>query len=196
MNELLCHIIPKLQPFNIEEHYTRNFLNHEWVLIHGIAKTKAIYIFKDDHTLTIESPNAVINTQWEHVISNRFLIRTEDGPISYRVYYKDEDLMVLNHNGTSDYVFFVNSSTTDMTIDSETDLRSFLKQKYEKRAADLIAKHQFYYLERSKEFGPFTVDELSKRVKYESLNSYCFVRDINDYDYTKKIRIRDLMNAI
>lgn len=196
MNELLCHIIPKLKPFNFQDHYDDNFVNHEWVLIHGIAKTKATYIFKPDNILTIESENAIINTKWEHVISNRFVISTEDGPVTYRAYYKDSDLLVLNHNGTSDYVFFVNGSTTNTTIDSETDLRSYLKQKYEQRAADLIANHQFYYLERAKEFGPFTVDELSKRVKYDSLNAYCFVRDINDYDYTKKIRIRDLMNAI
>ena len=51
-------------------------------------------------------------------------------------------------------------------------------------------------IENSKEFGPFTVEELSEKVKKDHISTYCFVRDINEYDYSNRIRIMDLIKEL
>ncbi len=61
---------------------------------------------------------------------------------------------------------------------------------------NLIYKHEFYYIEKAKEFGPFTVEELSKKVNKAEISMYCFVRDINENDYTKRLRIYDLIKEL
>jgi hypothetical protein len=37
---------------------------------------------------------------------------------------------------------------------------------------------------------------LSEKVKKEEISAYCFVRDINEYDYSKRLRIFDLMQEL
>ena len=39
------------------------------------------------------------------------------------------------------------------------------------------------------------VEILAEKVKNKSISEHCFVRDVNEYDYSKKLRIRDLLKA-
>ncbi|MGB1308419.1 MAG: hypothetical protein ACPG6B_05880, partial [Oceanihabitans sp.] len=64
------------------------------------------------------------------------------------------------------------------------------------KASSLIQGHEFYYIEKSKEFGPFTVEQLAEKVKTKSISVYCFVRDINEYNYNKRLRVRDLIREL
>jgi len=196
MKEYLHNTIPNLKPFNFERHYDSHFIDQQWVLVNGISEKKSIYTFKDDNILEIHRKEAVIETSWNLSISNIFSIETEDGLIIVKAYFKDDDVLVLSHENKKEFALFINSSNYTENLDSIEDVQAFLREKYKQKVTSLIYDHEFYYIEKSKEFGPFTVEELSEKVKREKISAYCFVRDINEYDYSKRLRISDLIKEL
>lgn len=195
MKSYIFDIYPDLQPFDYNLHYEQLFLNQQWVLVNGITNKKAVYVFKDENTLKITENEAISETSWCIDIRNTFSIDTEDGLITVKAYFKDDDVLILNHKGTDNCAFFINETNYSEDLNSFDDIQKFLRNKYEQKATNLIYDHEFYYIENSKEYGPFKVEELAEKVENKSISEYCFVRDINEYDYSKKLRIRDLTKA-
>ena len=196
MNDYLHNTIPNLKPFNFERHHDSLFINQQWVLVNGISKKKSIYTFKPDNILEISRKDATIKTSWNINIQNIFSIETEDGMITVKAYFKDDDILVLNHQDKEEFALYINTTNYDDELNSVEDIQSFLKDKYKKKVSSLIYEHEFYYIEKSKEFGPFKVETLSEKVKNEEISAYCFVRDINEYDYSKRLRIFDLIQEL
>jgi hypothetical protein len=91
---------------------------------------------------------------------------------------------------------YINTTNYDDDLNSIEDIQSFLKEKYKKKLSHIIYDHEFYYIEKSQEFGPIKVQELSEKVKREEISPYCFVRDINEHDYSKRLRINDLIQEL
>lgn len=196
MKNDLHNTIPNLKPFDYDLHHDRYFINHEWVLVNGISKKKSVYTFREDHILEISRKNSVIKSSWTLSIHNIFSIETEDGLISVKAYFKDDDVLVLNHQNKNEFALFINASNYEDNLDSIEDVQTFLREKYKQKVSDLIYGHEFYYVEKSKEFGPFTVEELSEKVNREQISAYCFVRDVNEHDYSKRLRIYDLIKEL
>lgn len=196
MPSYLFEIFPDLKAFDYNLHYDSLFLNQPWILINGIANKKAVYIFKDENTLTITQNEMVSETSWCIDIRNTFSIDTEDGLISVKAYFKDDDILVLKHKDSNEFALYINASNYTEDINTFEDVQQFLKQKYEQKATDLIYEHEFFYIEKAKEYGPYKVQELADKVQNKSISKHCFVRDINEHDYSKKLRIRDLIKAI
>ncbi|WP_296383570.1 hypothetical protein [Winogradskyella sp.] len=196
MNDYLHNTIPNLKPFNYERHHDSLFINQQWVLVNGISKKKSIYTFKEDNILEISRKDDVIKTSWNISIQNIFSIETEDGMITVKAYFKDDDILVLNHLDKKEFALYINTSNYDDELNSVEDIQSFLKEKYKRKVSTIIYDHEFYYIEKSKEFGPFTVETLSEKVKNEEISVYCFVRDINEYDYSNRLRIYDLIQEL
>ena len=189
-------VIPNLKPFDYALHYESLFINKAWVLVNGISKKKSTYTFKDDNILEISRKDHTIETSWSIDIKNIFSIETEDGLITVKVYFKDDDVLVLNHQNKQEFALFINTTNYTEDLNSVEDVQKFLKEKYKQKVTSLIYDHEFYYIEKSKEFGPFTVEELSKKVKKEYISEFCFVRDINEYDYSNRLRIYDLIKEL
>lgn len=196
MNDYLQKTIPNLKAFNHELHFESLLINKSWVLVNGIANKKSTYTFKDDHTLEISRKDQAIKTSWSVDTKNVFSIETEDGIIIVNVYFKDDDILVLNHKNKEEFAILINTKDDNDSLNSIADVQKFLKEKYIKKVTRLIYSHKFYYIENSKEFGPFTVEELSEKVKKDHISTYCFVRDINEYDYSNRIRIIDLIKEL
>lgn len=196
MKEYLHNAIPNLKPFDYERHHNALFINQPWVLVNGIEEKKSIYVFKSDNILEITRKKSVIETSWTLSINNVFTIETEDGLISVKAYFKDDDILVLNHQDKKEFALFINTTNYDEDLNSVEDVQLFLKEKYKQKVSNLIYDHEFYYIEKSEEFGPFTVEELSDKVKREEISMYCFVRDINEDDYSKRLRIYDLIKEL
>ncbi|MCT4630654.1 hypothetical protein [Winogradskyella sp.] len=196
MNDYLHNTIPNLKPFDYERHHDSHFINQQWVLVNGISKKKAVYIFRDDNILEIQHKDASITTSWTLSIQNIFTIETEDGIITVKAYFKDNDILVLNHQDKQEFALYINTTNYNEDLNSIEDIQSFLKDKYKKKVNNIIHKHEFYYISKSKEFGPFTVEELKEKVKNETISAYCFVRDVNEYNYDKRMRIIDLMQEL
>ncbi|BAO77665.1 hypothetical protein [Winogradskyella sp. PG-2] len=196
MTDYLRNTIPNLKPFDFERHHDTLFINQQWVLVNGISKKKSIYTFKEDNILEITRKDNVIKTSWNLSIQNIFSIETEDGLITVKAYFKDDDILVLNHQDKQEFALYINTTNYDDELNSVEDIQSFLKDKYKKKVSNIIYEHEFYYISESEEYGPFTVEELSEKVKNEEISPYCFVRDINEYDYSKRMRIEDLMQEL
>ncbi len=196
MEDYLRNTIPNLKPFDYNRDYDSHFINQNWVLVNGISKKKSIYTFKEDHILEIKRKTSIIKTSWTLSINNIFSIETEDGLMVVKAYFKDDDILVLNHQNKKEFALFINTTNYTEDLDSIEDIQQFLKEKYKQKVTNLIYGHEFYYIEKSKEFGPFTVEELSKKVKNEDISIYCFVRDINENDYSKRLRIIDLIKEL
>ncbi len=195
MQSYIFDIFPDLQAFDYQLHYDQLFLNQQWVLVNGIANKKAVYVFKDENTLTITENESVSKTSWQIDTENTFSITTEDGIITVKAYFKDDDILVLNHHNTNNCAFFINENSYSDELNSFDDVQKFLHQKYAQKATELIYEHEFYYIKKAKEYGPFKVEILAEKVKNKSISEHCFVRDVNEYDYSKKLRIRDLLKA-
>ena len=196
MNDYLHNTIPNLKPFNYDRHHDTLFINQQWVLVNGISKKKSIYTFKADNILEISRKDNVIKTSWSINIQNIFSIETEDGMITVQAYFKDDDILVLNNKDKEEFALYINTTKYDDELNSVEDIQSFLKDKYKKKVSTVIYAHEFYYVEQSKEFGPFKVEDLAEKVKKEEISAFCFVRDINEYDYSKRLRIFDLIQEL
>ncbi|OUS00772.1 hypothetical protein A9Q86_08425 [Flavobacteriales bacterium 33_180_T64] len=196
MKEYLLNTIPNLLPFDFSLHHDAFFINQEWVLVNGISKKKSIYTFKKDNILEIFRKDTVIETSWTINIQNIFSIETEDGLIVVKAYFKDDDVLVLNHQNKKEFALFINSTNYTEELNSVEDVQLFLKEKYQQKVTNLIYDHEFYYIEKSEEFGPYSVEKLSEKVKNEDISVYCFVRDVNEYDYSKRLRIYDLIKEL
>ena len=196
MKEYLHKTIPNLIPFDYEIHHDALFINQEWVLVNGISEKKSIYTFKEDNILEIARKKSVIKTSWSISISNIFSIETEDGLITVKAYFKDDDVLVLNHQNKKEFALFIKPMNAIEDLNSIEDVQQFLKEKYKQKVANLIGDNEFYYIARSKEYGPFTVEELTEKVKKEEFSKYCFIRDIHEHDYSKRLRIYDLIKEL
>jgi hypothetical protein len=196
MSDYLHRLIPNLKPFDYTRHHDSIFINQPWVLVNGIAKKKSTYTFKSDNILEIHRKKTTIKTSWSRSINNIFSIETEDGLITVKAYFKDDDVLVLNHQNKDDFALFINTTNYEDELNSIEDVQLFLKEKYKKKLSNIIYDHEFYYIEKSKEFGPYTVEELSLKVENEEISRYCFVRDVNEYDYSKRLRIIDLTQEL
>ncbi|MBO6880197.1 hypothetical protein [Winogradskyella sp.] len=196
MNDYLHNTIPNLKPFDFDRHHDSHFINQQWVLVNGISKKKAIYTFRKDNILEIERKDASIKTSWDIDIQNIFTIETEDGIITVKAYFKDDDILVLNHQDKQEFAMYINTTNYEDELNSVEDIQSYLKQKYKKKVSNIIYEHEFYYISKSEEFGPNTVEELTEKVKNEEISAYCFVRDVNEGDYSKRLRIADLMKEL
>ncbi len=196
MNDSLHSTIPNLKPFNYEIHHNSHFINQQWVLVNGISKKKSVYVFREDNVLEIARKDNVIKTSWNIKNQNIFSIETEDGMIMVKAYFKDDDILVLNNQDKNEFALYINTTNYEEELNSVDDIQSFLKDKYTKKVSTVIYDHEFYYIEKSEEFGPFKVEELAEKVKNEAISEYCFVRDINEDDYSNRLRIYDLIRAV
>ncbi|MBA6151316.1 hypothetical protein [Gelidibacter maritimus] len=196
MRNFLYNIVPNLEPFDYSLHYDHQFINQEWILINGIEDAKAVYIFKPNNELVISENDEITKTRWSYINSNFLSITTEDGIVLIKAYYKDKDVLVLNQKASEDYSFFINATNYNTAINNKDDVKKYLKEKYMKKASELISEHEFYYIQRSKEYGPCTMKELLKKVKDKAVNAYCLIRDVNEADYNKKLRIIDLLQEV
>ena len=196
MSAYLHNTIPNLKPFDYDRHHDSLFINQQWVLVNGISTKKAIYTFRDDNILEIERKDATITTSWTISIQNIFTIETEDGVINVKAYFKDDDILVLNHQDKEEFAMYINTTNYTEELNSIEDIQGYLKDKYKKKVNKVIHKHEFYYISKSKEFGPNTVEELKEKVENEAISAYCFVRDVNEDSYAKRLRIIDLMQEL
>ncbi|WP_040253849.1 hypothetical protein [Psychroserpens mesophilus] len=196
MEDYLRNTIPNLKPFDYNRHHDSHFINQQWVLVNGISKKKSVYTFKEDNILEISRKSSVIETSWTLSINNIFSIETEDGLIVVKAYFKDDDVLVLNHQNKKEFALFINTTNYTEDLNSIEDVKIYLREKYKQKVSDLIYGHEFYYIEKSKEFGPFTVEELSAKVRDDKISVYCFVRDINEDDYSNRLRIYDLIKEL
>lgn len=196
MSAYLHNTIPNLKPFDFERHHDSHLINQQWVLVNGISKKKAIYIFRKDNILEIERKDASIKTSWDIDFQNIFTIETEDGIITVKAYFKDDDILVLNHQDKQEFAMYINTTNYDDELNSVEDIQSYLKQKYKKKVSNIIYEHEFYYISESEEFGPNTVEELTEKVQNDEISAYCFVRDVNEGDYSKRLRITDLIQEL
>ena len=196
MKEYLHETIPNLKPFDYSRHFESHLINQQWVLVNGISKKKSTYTFREDNILEIERKDDVIKTSWNLSLLNIFSIETEDGLITVKAYFKDDDVLVLNHQDKEEFALFINTTNYENELNSVDDVQVFLREKYKQKVSKLIHKHEFYYIEQSKEYGTFTVEELSEKVKKDEISIYCFVRDVNEDDYSKRLRIQDLIKEL
>ncbi len=196
MSAYLHKTIPNLKPFDFERHHNSLFINQTWVLVNGISEKKSIYTFKEDNILEIKRKDASIKTSWTIDIQNTFTIETEDGIINVKAYFKDDDILVLNHQDKEEFAMYINTTNYEDEINSVADIQNYLKDKYQKKVSKVIHHHEFYYISKSEEFGPYTVEELADKVKTEEISPYCFVRDVNEHDYSRRLRIEDLMQEL
>ncbi|REG86040.1 hypothetical protein [Winogradskyella sediminis] len=196
MNDYLHNTIPNLKPFNYEHHHDALFINKPWVLVNGISKKKSVYTFKEDNILEISRKNNVITTSWSINIQNVLSIETEDGKITVSAFFKDDDILVLNNQSKEEFAMYINATNYEDDINSVEDIQAFLKDKYKKKVSTIIYDHEFYYIEKSEEFGPFKVEVLAEKVNSGEISAFCFVRDVNEHDYSNRMRIEDLLHEL
>ena len=104
--------------------------------------------------------------------------------------------MVLDREKHNDYAVFLNQSNYENEINTLDDVGEFLKKRYKDKASSMISGHQFYYIEDSKEYGPFSAEELSRKVNNDEVSEHCFIRDINEDGYDRRLRISDLIKEL
>ncbi len=196
--EDLFNLLNQQQDLNSKEADIKGLLvNQNWVLVNKIKDEKTFYFFHENNQLTRTTNGAISKAQWHYVNANYIRI-TSNGEINViKMNFRDEDILTLDIDRRSNNLaIFINETRSGVNFNTYDDITSYLHSKYVTKAKNIINKHQYYYIEHSEEFGPVAAEYLLKRVENNSINAQCLIRDINDYDYSKRLRIQDLIDVI
>jgi len=176
----------------------RVLTNQNWVLVNKIKEVKTTYQFSEDNTLTRTTKDSISKSKWHPVNENYIRITGEDGSINViKMAFRNEDILTLDIDRKSnELAVFVNESKSKNPLNSYDEITNYLHDKYLNQAKDIIYNHEYYYINESEEFGPFTAQYLIEKVRKSALSSQCFIRETNDDDYSKRLRIQDLIEAI
>lgn len=195
--ETALNISQKNNFYQDNSNFTGLLVNNDWVLVNEIKKNKTIYNFHTDNVLTISKNDSVSEAKW-HYVNPDYIRITSDNEINViKISFRDDDVLTLDIDRRSnELAVFVNQNKSDIPLNSREDITTFLHNKYINKAKDIIYNHQYYYIEQSIEYGPFTAKQLIDKAKDQSISSQCFVRETQDDDYSKRLRIIDLIEAI
>lgn len=185
--------VPKIKQFSQRlDDYT--FLkDHQWVMINDIFVTKTTYIFRSNNELLISENGMVSRARWEYLNHRSLLIENSQGTFLVNQTFQNEETLILNIDGSENYSFFINESKFETRINNILDLQRYLEKRYLK-GLYVSSYSKYYYVERAREYGPYTFDYIKVKVRNGELNSMCFVRDQNEKNYERGLRIKDLMN--
>lgn len=181
-----------------QSHFTKVLVNQNWVLVNKIDEVKTIYVFKEDNVLLRKTNNSVSEAKWHYVNENYIRINSEDGSINViKTSFRDNDILTLDIDRKSnELAVFINESINEKGFNSYNDITDYLHDKYLNKAREIIYDHQYFYINNSEEFGPYTAKQIIEKTNRGYLNNQCFIRETNDYDYSKRLRIIDLFEAI
>jgi len=159
---------------------------------------QTIYIFSKNNVLTRSTSGVISKAEWYFVNKNYIRINGEKGSISViKMGFRDEEILTLDIDRKSnELAVFINESKCKRPLNSYDDITAYLHEKYLNRAKNIIYNHKYYFINKSKEFGPHSAQELINKVENGSLSSLCFIRETNDGDYSKRLRIKDIFKAI
>ncbi|WP_299888242.1 hypothetical protein [uncultured Lacinutrix sp.] len=181
-----------------QAHFTKVLVNQNWVLVNKISEAKTIYVFQEDNTLVQKTNTTISKAKWHYVNENYIRITDEDGSINViKMSFRDDDILTLDIDRKSnELAVFINESANEIGFNCYDDITDYLHDKYLNKAKNIIYNHQYYYINKSEEFGPFTAKQIIDKTNRGLLNNQCFIRETNDYDYSKRLRIIDLFDAI
>lgn len=183
---------------NSQEHLTKVLVNQNWVLVNKINEAKTIYVFKEDNVLLRKTNDSASIAKWYYVNPDYIRITNEDDSINViKLSLRDDDILTLDIDRKSnELAVFINETLSDTVLNSHEDITNYLHKKYLNKARAIINNHEYYYINEAEEFGPFTAKELIEKTNKGRLNSQCFIRETNDTNYNKRLRIQDLIDTI
>lgn len=177
--------------------FTNRLVNNNWVLVNAIKQTKTVYNFFADNLLTISTNGTVSQAKW-HYVNPEYIRITSNNEINViKISFRDDDILTLDIDRRSKALaVFINESKSNTPLNSRDAITEFLHDKYINKARTIIYNHEYYYIENSIEYGPFTAKQLIDKAENERISSHCFIRETQDGDYSKRLRIRDLIEAV
>jgi hypothetical protein len=177
--------------------FTSLLVNCNWVLVNDIKSNKTTYFFHDNNVLSIKKNNSISTGKWHYVNPEYIRISSANEINVIKIAFRDDDILTLNiNNKTNELAVFINESKSETPLDTHDKITAFLHAKYITKAKAIINTHEYYYIEKSKEYGPFTAKELIDKAKSNNISTQCFIRETNDGSYSKRLRIEDLMRVI
>lgn len=177
--------------------YISILIHSDWVLVNTIEEHKTIYYFHKNNVLSIKKNNSISKAKWHYVSPDYIRITSNNEVNVIKISFRNKHILTLDIDKKfNELAVFINESKSEIPLNTHDSVTKFLHNKYINKAKDIIHTHEYYYVEKSKEFGPFTVKELTEKVKLNAISSLCFVRDINEHNYSNRLRIRDLIKAL
>lgn len=177
--------------------FTSRLVNNNWVLVNEINQTKTIYNFFLDNLLTISKNGTVAKAHW-HYVNPEYIRITSNNEINViKINFRDDDILTLDIDRSSnELAVFINESKSTTPLNTRHAITEFLHNKYINKARTIIHNHEYYYIEKSIEYGPFTAKQLIDKAEKDNISAQCFIREPQDADYSKRLRIKDLIEAI
>ncbi|WP_452224601.1 hypothetical protein [Lacinutrix chionoecetis] len=177
--------------------FTSVLVNNNWVLVNDIKERKTIYHFHEDNVLSIKKNDTISKAKWHYVNPNYIRITGENDINVIKINFRDQDILTLDIDRKSnELAVFINESKSEIPLNTYDAITQYLHNKYINKAKNIIHNHKYYYIEKSVEYGPFTAKELMDKAKKDIISQYCFIRETNDDNYSKRLRIVDLIKAI
>ncbi|HNW83201.1 MAG TPA: hypothetical protein PKG52_09955, partial [bacterium] len=127
MKYFVSKIIPKLSSFSKKLDKISVICDRKWKMLDDEGESTS-YIFREKNELLIIKKGEVKKAKWEIINQNDILIEQENASFLFRQAFIDENIFVLNVDGTDSYVYFVDGEKTD--VKNIEQLESLLKGKY------------------------------------------------------------------
>ena len=140
MKYFVSKIIPKLSSFSKKLDKISVICDRKWKMLDDEGESTS-YIFREKNELLIIKKGEVKKAKWEIINQNDILIEQETASFLFRQAFIDENIFVLNVDGTGSYVYFVDGEKTD--VKNIEQLESLLKGKYLPEPKQTIIQNNF-----------------------------------------------------
>ena len=130
MKTFLLSILPKIKKYSEKLDDVSILTNKHWVAISELNE-KVVFIFRENNNeLLISKSGRIEKARWEYLNKNAILIERKDGNFLLRNGFIDNNVLVLNLDGTSESVIFIDESKYDEGLRKLEPIIEFLNKKY------------------------------------------------------------------
>ncbi|WP_459211963.1 hypothetical protein [Aquimarina rhabdastrellae] len=130
MNIYISEIINKIKKFSNKLESNSKLKDKFWVLVDDLKSSKTVYIFRNENQLLISNNGKVKKVHWDYLGNDSILIESNDSSFFYRLGFLDENFLILNIDGTENYLTLMNEAFIIKEIQTLKNVFDFLQKEY------------------------------------------------------------------
>ncbi len=118
---------------------TSKLMGREWRMLSDDPGVNCKYIFLKDGKLVLSVNGISTYTTWQMATPTAIIMDEGVGTFLYKIFHLDEDIIVLNLDGTENYCFLINDASAKIATLSFEDIQWYLFRHFD---IDMLSEEQ------------------------------------------------------
>ncbi len=127
---------------------TSKLMGREWRMLSDDPGVNCKYIFLKDGKLVLSVNGISTYTTWQMATPTAIIMHEGVGTFLYKIFHLDEDIIVLNLDGTENFCFLINQENKNLANSSFSDIQWYL---FRHCGIDILSQEQKDELKREEE---------------------------------------------